>query len=257
MRSSPSHVSEDICLDLLHDLLPPVERERVLLHLRRCASCERLLQVMTAERERLRANRVSLAAAAPRRRSAAWWQRWQLVPWAACLVLAGAAALVALRPGGGGGVATPGDARLAGTELPLAAPSVHRLQGAEAPDAAFSRALAAYSRADYAGAARILAGLHVPEQLDTTRRIYLGSALAFTGRYAESVEALGSVNYRDESGARFIPEPWYSRSRWTLYVGLSNLARRAQAEAILREIAGEPGPWQIPAREENGRQRDG
>src|SRR5512140_1348993 len=51
------HLSEDRILDLLHGLLPGGERRDTIQHLERCPHCEQTMQLMVAERERLRATR--------------------------------------------------------------------------------------------------------------------------------------------------------------------------------------------------------
>ena len=53
--NSPPHLSEDQCVDLLHNLLPERDREAALAHLAICAECEKLFQARFAEHERLRA----------------------------------------------------------------------------------------------------------------------------------------------------------------------------------------------------------
>jgi hypothetical protein len=63
------------------------------------------------------------------------------------------------------------------------------------------------------------------------RRVYLGSALAFQGRYQQAVECLSPLR---ES---VIPDPWGTEARWTLCVALYGAGERGAADSLLSVLS--------------------
>lgn len=113
------------------------------------------------------------------------------------------------------------------------------LQMRAAAEAAASDQLAegfdAYSAHDVARAIELLQGTEASGQLETHRRVFLGSALAMNGEYVEAVQVLTSVR------ARTLPDPWGSEARWTLYIALRESGQRVAADSLLRILASERG----------------
>ena len=97
------------------------------------------------------------------------------------------------------------------------------------------KGFAAYDRRDLAAARRLLSAPASSEPLETLRRIYLGSALAWIGDYAETAALLGSVKL-DE-----VPEPLRGEARVCLYAAWVGAGRKASADSLLRLLRAEPG----------------
>jgi hypothetical protein len=71
--------------------------------------------------------------------------------------------------------------------------------------------------------------------LEGVRAVYLGSALALSGRYGEAADVLRGVSLTA------IPDPWGREARWTLYVALVECGRGQAADSLLKSLAEEPG----------------
>jgi hypothetical protein len=257
MGNSP-HPGEDAILDLLHGLLPGPEADRLLAHLAACPPCEELFRERAAERERLRAGRVlrtapggdlvigrpeeeirdpaALDGRGPGSVGHGWGRFFDgLRPFryrpATGLVAALAVLLAVLLP------------RLSGSPesdhlrwLPTSFNDARfRASTASVPSRAFEEGLQAYSRHDLKRAIRNLEEAQVSEPLETIRRVYLGSALAWSGRFPEAVDALQDV--ADPA----LPDPWGSEARWTLWVALMGTGRASTADSLLSVLAEEPG----------------
>jgi hypothetical protein len=93
----------------------------------------------------------------------------------------------------------------------------------------------AYAAHDADRAIELLQGTQADGQLETHRRIYLGSALAMKERYAEAADVLRTVR------ARTLPDPWGSETRWTLYIVLNESGQESAADSLLRILASERG----------------
>lgn len=252
-RGKGRHLDEDLCLDLVHGLLPAAEEERALSHLYDCPECEKLFRETVVERERLRAaKKVRFApdgtvvlerrpepfdgAAEETPRSEVgklvahvWtavtaWARESR--WRPALALAAPLALAILMfwPRG---TDTPGSSSL--RWLPSASEFL-RLRAGGPPDEGdeLARGLEAYSVGDLRAAIERLEVREATGELETIRRIYLASALAWGERYAEAVALLETVSPEE------LPDPWSGETRWTLYVALRGSGRAGAADSLLR-----------------------
>ncbi len=251
--SRDPHMSEDLALDLLHGLLPTAERDKVLSHLAICPACEAAFRKMVTERERLRATRVlrtlrggdlvvepvserEKSSVGLAERLAGLWggflksmrrPRLRLVPVAVVALLL----VILLRPGPDTSLLHP---------LPAASEDTHFRASAAASSAAASSeeleaGLDAYAAEDFKRAVELLESTTTSGSLETLRKIYLGSALAWNGRYHEAVTVLEGV------AEPVLPDPWGGEARWTLYVSLRKTGRGARADSLLKILAGEPG----------------
>lgn len=254
------HIDEDLCLDLLHNLLAPAEKEKVLAHLAICPPCEGLFRKTVAERERLRATRVlqslpggrlilgSAGETVPTQQTKArarrlWGSRSQVLTGllagfrqrarfrlAVCLGVVAAALLLVIWSGRQGAPDVP---------LPHWLPTHFektrsRTAGAAVPNEELAAGLEAYAAQDLKRAIGMLEKAQVSEQLEMVRRIYLGSALAWSGKYAEAAAVLKAI-------PRTLPDPWGSEALWTLHIALKGSGREAAADSLLRSLAEEPG----------------
>jgi hypothetical protein len=255
-RGKGRHLDEDLCLDLVHGLLPAAEEERVLSHLHDCPECEELFRETVIERERLRAaKRVRFApdgrlvlerraepvagAADETPRSEigklvahAWTavSEWARVSrWRPALALAVPLALAIL-------VLWPHSTEMPDSSslhwLPSASEFLRLRAGGEAGEGdELARGLEAYSAGDLRAAIERLEAGEATGPLETIRRIYLGSALAWSGRYAEAAALLETVSPQE------LPDPWSGETRWTLYVALRGSGRAGAADSLLRVMA--------------------
>ena len=87
-----------------------------------------------------------------------------------------------------------------------------------------------YSRQEYHEAIALLQDIQVSRQLEMVRKIYLGNALAMTGRYREATTFLEPVS------SHALPDPWGSEARWTLFVSWLELGETARADSLAREL---------------------
>lgn len=251
------HVDEDTCLDLLHNLMPPDERDAILAHLVGCPECEALLRNLAAQQESARARHQLVVTDAcielrptavhPAARTLRWVDanrqldrlreglRRALASTAARVAAAGVAAgvvaLLLIRPPGGSPAAEdlwPLPGRPASTQL--------RAVAALPATSAIMSGVEAYDDADYRRACERLGAVTGEGPLEDVRRVYLGSALAMCGRHAEAAAMLASLDLR------LLPDPWGVEGLWTLSVALRKSGQPERARAILQELAGEPGP---------------
>jgi len=268
------HLDSDVCVDLLHGLLDPARERELLAHLVTCPTCESLLQACVASRERLRATRsvqrlpsgemVLVDAAAVEGSTSAARSAGQAGSLGS--VLAG----LARRPQGvwravAGGLAAaavllvvyllalrPAPGPLPVTPLPVSfdAPVLLAdLPGAEVDQ--LQDGLTAYAAGDYRRASECLEQKAGGGQIETYRLVYLGSALAFRGRYRESASVLRALPRRT------IPNPWGSHVAWTLHEALRRSGQEESADSLLHVLAAGLGPdgdraramLDLPARE--------
>ncbi len=235
------HLDEDTCLDLLHGLLPAAEGNACLEHLAACPACEALLRRRAAEREAVRIRRPLKTApgrllempVAPNdtdaERAQATDRRAGYLPvlrWAAGIAAAAAMLMLVFWPGSQSNVPS---------ELLVALPAYTTdLQFRDAVDGASEQRLAsgllAYSRQEYHEAIALLQDIQVSRQLEMVRKIYLGNALAMTGRYREATTFLEPVS------SHALPDPWGSEARWTLFVSWLELGETARADSLAREL---------------------
>ncbi|MCK4306015.1 MAG: hypothetical protein KAY24_17380 [Candidatus Eisenbacteria sp.] len=252
------HLNEDLCLDLIHELLSTDECERALSHAAECPRCERLLQEMVGEHERLRALgtvRILSAAEADRpidtpkaedlRRWSALSDLWKTLwaplrggrlwqPRSGLLVGVVAAAVVVLLLARSQVGESPDTELL--HMLPTRASDIQfRAATRDAAGGALAVALEAYGAQDHERAAQLLQEIEVLGQLDTIRKIYLGNVLAWQGEYQRAVSVLRTVS------VRLLPDPWNAETRWTLHVALRKSGHKASADSLLRVLADEPG----------------
>lgn len=257
-RRTP-HLGEDTLLDLIQNLLPVEQKEQALSHLTRCSACEQQLQARVAERERLRASRVlrtlpSGELVAERREDVAdapamkhggvgetlsdFWEnllagfRRPVYPLAVSAVVVAAVLLVVLWPRPG---EPPGSSSL--TWLRAYTEDIRLRDAVDAtPGDLLAGGLEAYADRDLAHAADLLGQVRVSGPLEIIRNIYLGSALAWDGKYGEAVTVL------ENTPVHAVPDPWRSEAQWTLLVALYESGRTARADSLLQSLAKEPGP---------------
>ncbi len=235
------HLDRDLCRDLLHGLLPSAEEEMAITHLVGCPACERLLQEMVTEREKLRAADVARRQSAlPARHvdnllGRLWATLTAGFRRPAFSLTTAAVATVSIllvvlwpRPDS---IPLPGQLQW----LPTAAHKIQLRNGAETiANQNLAAGLEAYADRDLDRAVELLTGAEVSGPLDTIRRIYLGSALARNGAYKNALTVLQAV------AADPLPDPWRCETLWTLYVVLREAGRDAAADSLLRALAREP-----------------
>ncbi|HEY6195750.1 MAG TPA: hypothetical protein VI504_11975 [Candidatus Eisenbacteria bacterium] len=261
---SDPHTSEAVCIDLLHGLLPDSERDAILEHMKACSVCEETLRRLAGERERLMASERSrqfLGMEAPaaqqagslagqpatangvrsrpsgvRGRERLWTPR-RLGLWIPAIAAAAAAILFWLPRGGDRALPKP-------RWLPRATDAIESRATPGVADS-LMLGLSSYARHDVRQAiARLETTPEADRSNESLRRIYLGSALAWSGDYRKAVDILYSV----EMSA--VPEPWNSETRWTLYTALRGARMDAPADSLRRVLAREPGELGQRARAE-------
>lgn len=258
------HINGDLCRDLLGGYLLPAEREAVLTHIAGCQACERFFAERVLEREHLRAS-VGLrrhpsgkitVERLPQTTEPAEPEEGPLRvpqvertsagrPWTnlrdrlrrpqhgLALGLAAAAAIILM-------ILWPHPQEIPGTVL------LHWLPGGSSDlqirataetteNEELSAGFDAYVERDLGQAISRLQSAEASGQLEILRRIYLASALAWTGKHAEAVAVLRTVP------ADILPDPWGSEAQWTLFVALKESNQAAAADSLLRVLAGERG----------------
>lgn len=256
---SPEHLDEDVCLSLVHGLLPAARVESILDHVRTCAACERLLRDSVIDRERLRARyRLHLGPggevlASPRQAEGAapeqvpsghrdqgeprhWWHRWvsagrpRQLGFAGLAVAAAAILMVLVLPRIG-----DQDARLLLPRMsPMSADAAGEIRfeplgGGLSPDD-FYTGMAAYESGQFDRAVSLLSQAQVPERWEIPRKLYLANALAQRGEYRASILLLRSIDLS------VLPEPWGLEAEQTLCVALQAAGETASADSLRREI---------------------
>lgn len=255
---------EDQCIDLLHGLLPPQEREALLNRMAADPDLEALFRRLVSERERLRATRKlerlpagDLVVAGPdivpagrepagqgpaRAVSRAGWLD-RLDRHRGLALTSGLAAVAALL------VFTflPREQASHSVSLIRPLPAYEedlQVRSAETAqlDPELVAGLRAYSDQDYRDASRRLQKARSEGPLETVRQLYLGSALAQLARWEQVVTVLGSA------ATTPLPDPWGSEARWTLAIALAETGNQIRADSLLQELAVEPGEVGVRAR---------
>lgn len=253
------HLDEHLILDFLQGLLSSTEAGAVLSHMVDCPACERLFKERAKEAECLDATKVLRftpdGELRVERRGAALREprpeirRLEFLPngWKGILAgfsrprvrLAGvlAAAVVVLLVGWVYFSGTRDDPRLF-----MLRPFSFQLQPREVTNALpvedLTTGLEAYSEKDFERAIEYLENAGASELSDvheTVRIIYLGSALAWNGRYEEAAELLEKVPFP------LVPGEWGGEAHWTLYVSLRATGKEARADSLLHILAGRSG----------------
>ncbi len=262
------HVDEHVCLDMLYGCLSPEEEEKLFSHLTVCSGCERLFRDMASDKAHREATRVLRTApdgglALERRGTAIreivierreaeereYGKGFSLAQLLTNFVagfrsprlrLAGAAVAavavftVVLVMKYTGGPDTP--------ELYRLPPYSFHLQTRDAAGAIdavdLEGGIEAYERGDFERSVELLDRAGEIE-LDVTqgilRRIYLGNALAWQGKYDEAVKVLEGVSFP------LLPDEWSGEAQWTLYVALRRSGRETDADSLLRDLASKTG----------------
>jgi len=248
---------EDLCIDLLHDLLPPQEREALLNRMAADCDLEARFRRLVSEHERLRATRrlerlptgdlvVTSLDIAPAGRQPAWQGAARRTSRAGWLVrlnrhrglaltsgLAAAAALLVL-------TVLPREQTPHSVSLLRPLPAYEedlQVRSAETTqlDPELVAGLQAYSDQDYRDASRRLQKARSEGPLETVRQLYLGSALAQQAHWEQVVTVLGAA------ATAPLPDPWGSEARWTLAIALAETGNQVRADSLLQLLAAEPG----------------
>lgn len=238
------HLSEDQLLDLHHGLLSVEERDQALAHLKICSVCEQRFLALGAERERLQSRGqpqfLPTGEVVLRPQHAArthWWSdllaslREQRTAGLFALAATAAAVILIFVPSWFGG-----SEELRLDQLPPFVSNVHPRHGlADISGEDFVVGLEAYASADYTRAISLLKQAHVAEDHEIFRRIYLGNALAWSGKYSQAVASLKSLPFT------VIPDPWGGMGALTLYIAYRELGETAQADSIRNILMKRPG----------------
>jgi hypothetical protein len=224
-RAHLPHPGDDRLFDLAHGLLPGDAGKTCLDHLAACPECEERFREMTRDRQRALA--MDPKALEPGGASAIGSRRVIRPLWAT-LAAAAAAAIIFM--------AIP---LLSGREdgpppywLPIEAGNT-LLRSSPVPDR-YAWALEAYERRDAARVIEILESEPIPP-IDLYMRLVYASALLLEDRALEAREGLMSIRMD------LLPQPSRRRARWLLYVSQRRLAEHEEADALLAELAAEPG----------------
>lgn len=255
------HLDEHLCIDLLQGFLSPAETETILAHAADCPSCERLLRERAGDDERIAATMIVRArsdgsiilerrgsAVRVRERAEGVLRRMvrrtqeQLagavrVPRYGVVGAVAAAAVVALV------LQWPRDDEISRVLELQALPSYSfRLESRDVSASrvreALESGLRAYDEREFETAARLLQAVDASALDDvdrTVHRIYLGSALTWSGHHETAVEILESVPLSS------VPGSWGREARWTLFVALKGAGRDASADSLLQILVRTPG----------------
>lgn len=257
------HLDEHRCLDLLQGFLSSGEEEKILSHLTACPACEKLLQERATERARLEATRVLRTGPrgklilerrgtavrghkVERKRRTLWDLFSQLFKGIPAVFgkrrfrLAGglaAAAVVFLLFTWLHYIKTPRS-----PYLHLLPHYSFQLQTREVFEAVaindIKTGLEAYEAEDFKRAVELLTRAgesELNETHETIRRIYLGSALAWRGKYKDALKVLEKVSFP------LVPGDWGMEAQWTLYIVLKESSREASADSLLQVLSVKPG----------------
>jgi hypothetical protein len=220
------HLSDDDVLDFVHGLGGPAARARWSHHVAACPSCgaacvdqERTLARARAEWPLVRAGLKEFEATQERAAS-------RSRGFVATAVVAAAAAAILLVP-------------LSGTRptIPLQPmPEDLEFTSLRDPGAAtvgpdLARGFRAYARREFVSAAAILRRSRAEGAAQDLRLLYLGSALAFSGKSAEAVRVLSPLD------PERIPDPWRSELAWTLFSARIAAGERVRIDSILPTLA--------------------
>ncbi len=255
--TAPAHLDDDVLLNLMLGLLSEEQERPVFAHLEACPQCERALQALCARHaltraagsprflgggELIRAEQPDVAKVNPAHPK-----------WAAVLLrrpaiaIAGAVItvllIVVLWPRPTPMVSGPPGVRPAPGIEWLTTRDVGRQvreAGGGGSLAEFDAALDAYASRDLPRALELLTAARVPESVEAYRRVFLGSALALNGHYAEAARIL-----RDAAEPE-LRDPLRLEAYKTLCAALSLSGRPESADSLLRALEDHPsslGAW--------------
>ncbi|MGH9870065.1 MAG: hypothetical protein ACREAA_18115 [Candidatus Polarisedimenticolia bacterium] len=221
MKASHSHPGDDRLFDLAHGLLPRDVGKTCFDHLAACSECEDRFREMTRDRHRA-------LSMEPQTLEPSGASTIRSIPrlWATLGLSAAAIILMAV-------LFLPG--REDGPPpywLPIEVGNT-LLRSGPAPDR-YARALEAYERHDAARVVAILESEPIPRQ-DLFMRLVYASALLLEDRPRQAREELMSIRIDR------LPEPSRRRARWLLYSSQRQLAENEEADALLAQLAADPG----------------
>lgn len=240
------HLDEDRCLDLLNDLLPPEEKLKALAHMEACPACERFVRARVSAWERSRSEiedvhgRLDVesdlgdmrtpAVGPPARLGAGLRAGFRRRSVRVSVGLAAAALAVFIAT-----TLLRGPAEELELDLLPDISADLRFRATEefAPTGEFAAGTAAYKEHDFAAAIALLRKAEVPAAHATFKNVYLGSALAWDGRYDEAVAVLQPL------ATEVLPEPWGGAVLWTYFVSLHRSGNHARADSLANILAQE------------------
>ena len=239
------HLDEDRCLDLLNGLMSPEEKLKALAHMEACPACESLVRARVSEWERSRSEieevigrlRVEGNLGAVRTPAIGFLGRLgaglrtgfrrRLIRVSVGLAAAALAVFIARTvsrdPAGGPQLDL----------LPDISADLRFRADETAPSGEFAAGMAAYNKRDFAGAVELLRKAQVPAAQTTFKDVYLGSALAWNGRYDEAIAVLQPLV------TETLPEPWGAGVLWTYFVSLHRSGDHARADSLAEELSQE------------------
>lgn len=231
--SAQDHLTGDELLDMVLGLSESPVRETLLKHLKSCPQCSAALRNLVEARESASASvdeaMVRLGVLEPRAvaargmsgRRPSWWQ-------AGTVAAVAAIALIVLIPWPRASSPLTAELRRLPTDIEFtkvrSATTLDR-------DPHLLKGIRAYGEALDGRAVAELERARPAAEEEPVRRVYLGSALAFQGRYQQAVECLSPLR---ES---VIPDPWGTEARWTLCVALYGAGHRNAADSLLNVLA--------------------
>lgn len=241
------HLDDDMCVDLVLELLPANGASAAVQHVEQCADCEQRVREVAGEYEdllvrvhdgELRATlRRSIGAKTQVRpaRSSAWSSLLTAFKQPPLRFAAGLAVVVLIvllfLP-----TRSPNrDFRLLEKLPPFTSEAERRTELPLTLGDRLISGLDAYDRDDFDRAQRELRAARSTGPVDLYRQIYLASALALSGQYDESTKLLESLPLD------LVPEPWSSEARWTLFVAFRASEQNVRADSLLHVLAQEPG----------------
>ncbi len=232
------HATDDRLIDLAHGLLEPAEAALCLAHVSGCGPCEERLRAVARERAHLVAEHAP-GVARPAMHGAIRAGGVAAAVVAACLIV------VALLPS-----ASRTEPQPAAYWLPIdREEAVLRSDGDVDASQDLAQALAAYRGRDVARATELLIEARVSPSHEPVRDLYLASALALGGHFAEAAPVL------DRLHVDTLPEPWRARARWIAYSVARATGDSAAAAALLERLAGAAGEVGELARRESDLRR--
>lgn len=251
-REPGAHLDEDRLLDLILGFLGPAEEPACLSHLRECRACEERARALASDRVRFRikvheSRDVEETSPTPdrgdqgtesRAEQGAWrsargsrWRRPRLV-WAVPIT---AVAIVILM------LVPHADRRVPDRPEPvwLRDPRWVIVTNRDGLSPEFDPDLRAgfeaYGRRDLSGAVPLLERGRSEGDIESLRRIYLGSALVLSGEPRRALEVLRNLS------AEEIPATLRDETGWTLFVALSRAEETVSADSLLTLLGRQPG----------------
>jgi len=231
--SAQDHLTGDELLDLVLSLAESPVREASLNHLKSCPECSAALRSLVEARESASASvddaMVRLGVLEPRAVPARGMSVRRRLWWIAGAAAAVAAiALIVLMPWPRANSRLTAELRRLPTDVEFtkvrSATTLDR-------DPHLLKGIRAYGQARDDRAVAELERARPAAEEEPVRRVYLGSALAFQGRYQQAVEWLSPLR---ES---VIPDPWGAEARWTLCVALYGAGHRSAADSLLNVLS--------------------